>query len=375
MIPLKPSCSSAAARSGVDRSTRPFAALPHDIAGRPDVSPTEKAVLLALLFWARDKAVCWPSDSSIGQRIGRCPGTVQRALKRLEQLGLIERRKAANVTGREIVLVWRRRATLEAPARGPLLSPARDKWEKEEKSRKPRTWPAEGPAAAETGGETEADVAELRRMAECGDLPPAVRRMAASALGRLGPAHEQPAPMRHQGGTRKALETAQVGAIEPAALPPVDPPAVATRAEVDVDRFAGDTQLAPVQSDGSRKPVGGIPYPALAPDELRSGLTVGAAGQVDGNLDRGQRGIGPAQAQQRGRLLEDRQQLIGRDRAGHGTATPWPRNANQGGSLQKRPDQVSAARPAGRHPGRRAPWVEALAEKLGTGTVTGRRDS
>ena len=48
-----------APRSGPDRRTpgaQPFAALPHDIAGRPDISPTCKAVLLALLYYARDKA-------------------------------------------------------------------------------------------------------------------------------------------------------------------------------------------------------------------------------------------------------------------------------------------------------------------------------
>jgi DNA-binding MarR family transcriptional regulator len=108
----------------------PFAALPHSIAGRPDITPTEKAVLLALLFWAKAKAICWPSDASIGARIGRSVGTVQRALRRLEALGLIVRQKTAdNPTGRLIVLVWvaeRLRATPPSPALEPPAPPARD---------------------------------------------------------------------------------------------------------------------------------------------------------------------------------------------------------------------------------------------------------
>lgn len=90
------------------KSTVPFAALPHHIAGDPTIPPQAKAVLLALLFWARGKSVCWPSDESIGQRIGRHKGTAQRWLRWLDARGLIAREKTkANPTGRLIHLRWR----------------------------------------------------------------------------------------------------------------------------------------------------------------------------------------------------------------------------------------------------------------------------
>jgi hypothetical protein len=95
-----------------------FAALPHDIAGDPRVSPLGKTVLLALLFWARGKDHCWPSDASIGARVGRAVGTVQRALRQLEALGLVVREKSdANRTGRLIRLAW-----LRAGDQSPLSS-------------------------------------------------------------------------------------------------------------------------------------------------------------------------------------------------------------------------------------------------------------
>ncbi len=90
---------------------RPFASLPHDIAGDARLTPTDLAVLLALLFWARSRAFCWPSDASIGARIGRSEATVQRRLKALEGFNLIRREKSdRNRTGRIIVLCWREEA-------------------------------------------------------------------------------------------------------------------------------------------------------------------------------------------------------------------------------------------------------------------------
>src|SRR3954462_2756795 len=85
------------------KSSVPFAALPHDIAADPRLTPTDVRVLLALLFWARSSATCWPSDPSIGSRIGRSVGTVQRSLRRLVDLALSERRPDDNPTGRLIV--------------------------------------------------------------------------------------------------------------------------------------------------------------------------------------------------------------------------------------------------------------------------------
>jgi len=103
----------------------PFAALPHDIAGRPDVSPLGKTVLLALLFWARGKDHCWPSDASIGARVCRSVATVQRTLRQLESLGLVIREKTdANRTGRLIRIAWRG-GTDARPLPSPMIDPPR----------------------------------------------------------------------------------------------------------------------------------------------------------------------------------------------------------------------------------------------------------
>jgi hypothetical protein len=80
---------------------------------------------LTLLFYARNKPACWPSDPAFATRIGRYVGTVQRSLRRLEVLGLAERRKTtANPTGRLLVLRWR--ATPVAPVTDPLVSSTRE---------------------------------------------------------------------------------------------------------------------------------------------------------------------------------------------------------------------------------------------------------
>jgi DNA-binding Lrp family transcriptional regulator len=126
---------------------RPFAALPHDLVADPKLTPTDKTVAAALLFWARGKASCWPSDSTIGARVGRSVGTVQRSLRRLEVAGWIRRERTdRNRTGRLIVLSWR--AAPSAPALDPLRSPARDeerRSRKETKESGPDSVPRERP--------------------------------------------------------------------------------------------------------------------------------------------------------------------------------------------------------------------------------------
>ena len=88
----------------------PFAALPHDIAADPRLSPTDLRVLAALLYYARQDPSCYPSDASIAARVHRHPGTVRRCLKRLEDLGYIRREfvqaTPANPTGRLIHLTF-----------------------------------------------------------------------------------------------------------------------------------------------------------------------------------------------------------------------------------------------------------------------------
>jgi hypothetical protein len=171
------------------RLCAPFAALPHDIAADPRLSPTDVRVLLALLFWARSKAVCWPSDRSIALRIGRSSGTVQRALRHLEALDLIERRRADNPTGRELVLRWR--ATPAAPVIDPPASRARDEGRREREEEWPSSaacYESTPPPAGETvdpqAPPSAEDLAQLTAWAQGPD--PALARFGKAALKLAG---------------------------------------------------------------------------------------------------------------------------------------------------------------------------------------------
>jgi DNA-binding Lrp family transcriptional regulator len=107
----------------------PYAAPPHDLVADPRLTPTDVRVAAALLYWTRSKAVCWPSDATIGRRVGRSPGTVQRSLRRLQAAGWIRREKTtANRTGRLIVLTWRSAGArpIPSPVIEPPAAPARD---------------------------------------------------------------------------------------------------------------------------------------------------------------------------------------------------------------------------------------------------------
>ena len=105
------------------KASIPFAAIPHDIAADPRLSPTDLRVLAALFYFARADASCWPCDNSIAARVHRHPGTVRRSLRRLEDLGYIRRQPSwENPTGRLIHLTcrepdWERPRQAPVPAR------------------------------------------------------------------------------------------------------------------------------------------------------------------------------------------------------------------------------------------------------------------
>jgi hypothetical protein len=216
------------------RAFAPFAALPHDIAADPRLSPTDVRVLLALLFYARSKAACWPSDRSLAVRIGRSVGTVQRSLRRLEALGLVERRKADNPTGRELVLRWR--ATPTSLVIDPLATRARDEGECEEKENRPSsaaccegTPPPAGEKVDPLAPPSAEDLAQLVAWANGPD--PALARFGRAALRLAGvaeavvePAHapqsSPAAPQQAPAPTVKvALPEAQVSPPPPQANP------------------------------------------------------------------------------------------------------------------------------------------------------------
>lgn len=112
----------------------PFAAIPHDIAADPRLTPVDVRVIAALLYWARDKASAWPCDRSIAARVGRSVSTVQRALRRLQALGLVQREKVpqsdANRTGRILRLRWRLDRGVGHPCQAPRSLPTAE----------PRSW-------------------------------------------------------------------------------------------------------------------------------------------------------------------------------------------------------------------------------------------
>jgi DNA-binding Lrp family transcriptional regulator len=148
------------------------------------LTPTEKAVLLALLFWARSKPSCWPSDRAIGERIGRSVGQVQRTLRVLESKGVIRREKTAeNRTGRVIVLRWREIPT--ASAREAPPAPARDELRDQREERTAAV--AECVTGTPRPPEEKTDGPDdwRRVVAEFGEAHP-VGRMAAHALAELG---------------------------------------------------------------------------------------------------------------------------------------------------------------------------------------------
>jgi len=102
------------------KTSIPFAAIPHDIAADPRLSPTDLRVLAALFYFARADASCWPCDNSIAARVHRHPGTVRRSLRHLEDLGYIHREPSReNPTGRLIHLTCRE-PDWERPRQAPV---------------------------------------------------------------------------------------------------------------------------------------------------------------------------------------------------------------------------------------------------------------
>ena len=111
-----------APRGTQSKTSIPFAAIPHDIAADPRLSPTDLRVLAALFYFARADTSCWPCDNSIAARVHRHPGTVRRSLRHLEDLGYIRRQPSReNPTGRLIHLTCRE-PDWERPRQTPVPS-------------------------------------------------------------------------------------------------------------------------------------------------------------------------------------------------------------------------------------------------------------
>jgi hypothetical protein len=269
-----PAAATRAGRGSAAPAGRPFAALPHDIAADPRLSPTDVRVLLALLFWARAAAICWPSDPSIAARIGRSVGTVQRSLRKLAALGLIERRPTReNPTGRLILLRWR--ATPEAPAPQPPASAARDEGRIEREQERPgRGVGVQGPPppAGDGGEEPPASAEDLARFeAWAASRDPALARFGRAAL-KLAGIHDCPS-VSASAVVSVAAESVAEAAVEPAVV------AAELVAEVAVELVAESVAEAVIESAVPAEVVAeaeAVIEPAVAPVEMPAvGPTVG----------------------------------------------------------------------------------------------------
>ncbi|HWT78196.1 MAG TPA: helix-turn-helix domain-containing protein [Candidatus Methylomirabilis sp.] len=196
------------------RTSIPFAAIPHDIAADPRLSALDVRVLAALFYFARADTSCWPSDHSIAGRVHCHPGTVQRSLRYLEDLGYIRRQPARNPTGRTIHLTYRE-----------------PNWERPRQTPVPKRRRVGGASAGAQGGQAPAlangDVIVEGLKAEEGKLPERSRPDASgSELVSLATeatlAHRLPATRPDQSECKGWARRGQAGPseMEPEPAPP-----------------------------------------------------------------------------------------------------------------------------------------------------------
>ncbi|MGW3604289.1 helix-turn-helix domain-containing protein [Micromonospora sp. NPDC005161] len=70
-----------------------------------DLKPTERLVLIAIVAHANAEGEAWPSIATVADYVGCSERTVQRALRRLVEVGRLVIRKAANIATRVYRLV------------------------------------------------------------------------------------------------------------------------------------------------------------------------------------------------------------------------------------------------------------------------------
>ncbi len=98
------------ATSKQDLPAVPFARFPHALAADKRLSPTERLIGSALLFWAWDRPTASMSNRSLANYLGVSLSVVERGLRALARLGYIVcesvRATASNATGRIVHLAW-----------------------------------------------------------------------------------------------------------------------------------------------------------------------------------------------------------------------------------------------------------------------------
>jgi hypothetical protein len=245
----------------------PFAQLPHDIAADPRLTPVDIRVIAALLFWARDKASAWPSDASIGKRVGRAVATVQRSLRRLQALGLVQREKVepsdSNRTGRVIRLAWRvdhpcdtpRSPTINTP-RSPVIDEGRNEGERE----RPGSGPSREGSPPPAGDGVEAPSTSAEELA----LWTSWAEGSNPTLARIG---------------RAALATD--GAVQVEAPPTPGRPFDVPSRHVEAAAIVGEEEAPPAPDAVTTPPPSGVGVEGIGPGgAMVGGLSVEDGGRV-----------------------------------------------------------------------------------------------
>ncbi len=143
------------AASKPDLPAVPFARFPHALAADKRLSPTERLIGSALLFWARDRTMATMSNRSLANYVGVSLSVIERGLRALGRLGYIVcesvRATASNATGRIVHLAW-----VESPTVLPAGPDRRDLEGSAEQGTSPATGgpvsQAEEPPSPATGG-------------------------------------------------------------------------------------------------------------------------------------------------------------------------------------------------------------------------------
>jgi hypothetical protein len=106
-----------------------YSSLPISLQRHPLMTDAIKSVLMELASWAwGDRAVCWPSNETIGRNVGKHPDRVRVLLAQAEARGFLVR--VQDGRQRRLVLTWKLRGGgTEAPAptsggaRAPVSAP------------------------------------------------------------------------------------------------------------------------------------------------------------------------------------------------------------------------------------------------------------
>jgi Helix-turn-helix domain len=175
------------------KSPVPFSGLPSWIADDPNISPTDKVILLTLAGHAwGGKDVCWPSNATIAAKVGRTAGHVKRRLLVLEELGLIHREPSSmNRTRRQFRLLWRDPPAAPMPrfARATARPEALESQEKKIESGDGASCKVTPSPAKEESGDLAATAADLETWREWAiSADPGLASFARAALRTAGAA-------------------------------------------------------------------------------------------------------------------------------------------------------------------------------------------